>query len=101
GNSRCEPAGHGRVGLDGWPETAFPVGSTQAGLRMPATRSGTAAARTACLSAIDAELSIMRSMSILSTDVCFSTSVSVDVVSGWSGATGRSRQPELAAIAES
>ena len=92
-NSRSMPVGHMSVGDAGVVGGVTPVGSTQAGFTRPRTRSGTAAARISCLSAIDRELSIASTMSILSTELCVSFSTIVVVVLGSIGSIGRWRQP--------
>ena len=70
GNSGSEPAGHVAFpmpsGVEG-PVVWRVVSSTQLGLRSRLMRSGMAALRYACLSPIDAELSIENKMSSLLT----------------------------------
>src|SRR3954471_19921922 len=57
------------------------------------TKSGTAWPKIVCLSAIEEELSIMNSRSILLTLLCLSPTSTRADTSGVAGATGRSRQP--------
>src|SRR3954471_16555293 len=57
------------------------------------TKSGTAWPKIVCLSAIEEELSIMNSRSILLTLLCLSPISTRAETSGVAGATGRSRQP--------
>lgn len=61
------------------------------GLTRPRTRSGTAEARMACLSPMEAELSIMRRRSILLILLCGSFSWTVEVIFGSLGSRGRLR----------
>jgi hypothetical protein len=63
--TRAVPGGQASRGLGGCCGAGPPLGSTQSGLTRRCTRSGTAAPRISCLSAIDRELSIISSRSIL------------------------------------
>ena len=70
------------------------MSSTHGGFTRPLIRSGTAVAKTFCLSAIDDELSIMKSSrSILLTALCVSRSTTVEVVTGSIGSMGRFKHP--------
>ena len=66
---------------------------TQFGVTRRFTRSGMAASRYACLSPIDAELSIENRMSSLSTACSATSVVKLVFVVGSPGTTGRSRHP--------
>src|SRR4051794_35729851 len=89
-NSGADPVGQPAFELF---LTVFPAPSTHRGSRKPSTRSGTASARSLCLSPMDDELSIMNKRSILSTECSRIVSVIRVVVIGLEGTTGRSRQP--------
>ncbi len=92
GNSADDPGGHTPAC------TVRPVGLPWASTHFGETRrpsmSGTAAARSSCLSPIDAELSIMKRRSILSILFVSIDSVTIRVGAGGECSTGRVRQAE-------
>ena len=76
-----------------FPPTGLPFPSTQIGATRRLTMSGTAFPRSACLSPIDAELSIMKRRSILSTLALCTTAVKFVCVIGLALVSGRERHP--------
>jgi hypothetical protein len=69
------------------------IGLMHTGSTSRRTKSGTAAARICCLSAIDDELSIMNKRSIFDTLFCLAGVTMRALTVGFDFATGRSRQP--------